>query len=94
MVILTERAAAAIHDLTEQPDAPDGAGLRIATDVTRGSLNLSLAATPSAGDAVVEAAGARLFLDPDAALVLNDKALDVGTGADGQMTFTVAEQSG
>ncbi|WP_432984084.1 adhesin [Dactylosporangium sp. CA-233914] len=94
MVVLTERAVAAIHDLTDRPDAPEGTGLRIATDASRGSLNLSLAPTPSAGDAVVEAVGARLFLDPDAAMILNDKALDAGTDANGQVTFTVAEQSG
>ncbi len=94
MVVLTEHAVSAIHNLTERPDAPDGTGLRIAADATRGSLTLSLAAAPSAGDAVVEAAGARLFLDPDAAIILDDKALDAGTDADGQVSFTIAEQSG
>jgi iron-sulfur cluster assembly protein len=94
MVILTDHAVGAIHALTEQPEAPEGAGLRITTDPARGALTLSLAATPAQGDAVVESAGARLFLDPDAAMALDDKTLDARTDTDGQVRFSVADQPG
>jgi Fe-S cluster assembly iron-binding protein IscA len=94
MVTLTDHAVTAINNLTQQPDAPGGAGVRIAPDAPGGSLTLSVAATPSDGDAVVESAGARLFLAPDAAMVLDDKALDARTDAEGQVSFTIAELPG
>jgi iron-sulfur cluster assembly protein len=94
MVTLTDHAIDAIQNLTERPDAPEGGGLRIATDDTRGSLQLSLAPTPAAGDAVVESGGARLFLDNNAAAMLNDRTLDARTDPDGQVVFTLAEPFG
>ncbi|MFG2044016.1 adhesin [Dactylosporangium sp. NPDC048998] len=89
MVLLTDNAVIAIQSLTTQPGAPEGGGLRIAADETRASLTLSLASSPAQGDAVVEASGARLFLDPTATEVLNDKTLDAGADNEGQIEFTV-----
>jgi iron-sulfur cluster assembly protein len=91
MVTLTNNAATAIRNLTDQPDIPAGAGLRMAPAAGRGSLTLSLAAAPTEGDAVVESDGALLFLDPDVADVLGDKTVDAGTDPDGQWNFTIAE---
>jgi Fe-S cluster assembly iron-binding protein IscA len=94
MVTLTDHAATAIRAITDNADVPEGAGLRIASDVAAGSLTVTVSPTPAAGDAVVESSGARLFLDEDAATALDDKALDASTDADGQVMFTVADQPG
>lgn len=89
MVLLTDNAVMAIQALTTQSGASEGGGLRIAADETRGSLRLSLASSPAQDDAVVEASGARLFLDQTATEVLNDKTLDAGADNEGQIEFTV-----
>jgi Fe-S cluster assembly iron-binding protein IscA len=94
MLTVTDNAVAAIRSLTDQPEVPDGTGLRIATDPTAGSLQLSLAPEPHEGDQVVDSSGARLFLDTDAALLLNDKALDASVDDQGTVQFALAEQPG
>lgn len=91
MVIVSDHAATAIRDLTHQPQTPPGAGLRIAADAGQQRLALSVAAGPAEDDAVIETGGALLFLDPQAASALDDKALDAQTDADGQVRFTVEE---
>jgi len=90
MVTMTENAATAIRTLTDQPNIPAGAGLRMAP-ADSGSLGLSLAPAAMEGDAVVESSGALLFLDPEAAAVLGDKTIDAETTPDGQLNFTVVE---
>lgn len=94
MLTVTDNAAAAIRSLTSQPDIPDGAGLRIAADQSAGALQLSVAPAPEQGDQVVADAGARLFLDTDAALLLDDKALDATMDEQGGIQFALAEQPG
>lgn len=94
MLTVTDNAVAAIRSLTDQPEVPDGAGLRIATDPNAGSLQLSLSPEPQEGDQVVDSAGARLFLDNDAALLLDDKALDASVDDQGTVQFALAEQPG
>jgi iron-sulfur cluster assembly protein len=92
MLAVTDNAATAIRDITSQEAVPPGAGLRIATDETGASLTLSLVAEPFEGDQVVDASGARLFLDADAALLLDDKELDVTVDPSGDVQFAVADQ--
>jgi iron-sulfur cluster assembly protein len=94
MLILTDNAATAVRGLTHQPDAPDGSGLRIATDPAREALTLTVTPQPWSGDQVVDTAGARLFLDSEAATMLEDKALDATTDGAGWVKFTVAEHPG
>ena len=94
MLTLTTQAAAEIRNLIEQPEVPEGGGLRIANDATAGSLTLSLAALPAEDDEVLDTSGARLFLDPQAAVLLDDKTLDVVPDPEGSVQFTIAEQSG
>lgn len=88
---LTENAVLVIRDLTAQQAAPEGAGLRIATDLAAGSLTLALAEQPVQGDQVVDESGARIFLDADAAQLLDDKALDAAVDAEGTVQFGFAE---
>jgi iron-sulfur cluster assembly protein len=94
MLTVTDNAVAAIISITDQDAVPDGAGLRLASDVDAGSLALSLAPEPEDGDVVVDASGARVFLDPPAAELLDDKALDARVDAEGNVQFTVADADG
>ncbi len=93
MLAVTDNALAAIRSLTAQQRVPDGAGLRIATDPSAGSLTLSLAPEPEDGDQVLDAPGARLFLEAQAAELLDDKALDAAVEPGGAVQFAIAEQS-
>jgi iron-sulfur cluster assembly protein len=92
MLALTHNAVLVIRDLAAQQEVPSGAGLRIASDPAAGSLTLALAAQPERGDQVVDADGARIFLDPQAAEILDDKALDAVVDEQGAVQFGVAEQ--
>lgn len=94
MLAVTENASAVIRDLTEQQTVPAGSGLRIATDPQAGSLTLTLAPQPETGDQVLDAAGARLFLDAAAAALLDDKALDAAVDGQGAVEFAVSDQAG
>jgi Fe-S cluster assembly iron-binding protein IscA len=68
--------------------------LRIATDPAGAALTLTLAEEPAQGDQVVDSAGARIFLDSEAAQLLDDKALDAAVNPQGGVQFAVAEQPG
>jgi Fe-S cluster assembly iron-binding protein IscA len=92
MLTLTENAVAVIRNLTDQQEVPDGAGLRIATDPSAGALTLSLAEAPLDGDEVLDKSGARLFLDAEAATLLDDKALDAAVDPQGAVQFGFAER--
>jgi iron-sulfur cluster assembly protein len=94
MLTLTDNAVLAIRDLTTQETVPEGAGLRIATDPAGAALTLTLAEEPAQGDQVVDSAGARIFLDSEAAQLLDDKALDAAVDPQGGVQFAVAEQPG
>ncbi|MEV0727656.1 MULTISPECIES: adhesin [Polymorphospora] len=92
MLTLTDNAVTVIRDLTTQQEVPEGAGLRIATDTSAGALTLGLADQPAQGDQVVDDSGARIFLDPEAAQILDDKALDASVDAQGGVQFGITEQ--
>lgn len=94
MLTLTDGATTEIRNLiTNNPEVPDDAGVRIASTPDGASLNLSLAATPAEGDAVLDNGGARVFLEPTAAQLLDDKTLDAGVDGHGQVQFALAEQA-
>lgn len=92
MLAVTDNAATVIRDLTAQGAVAEGSGLRIAADAIEGSLTLSLVPEPLEGDQVLDAAGARLFLDSDAAIMLEDKELDAAVDPAGSVQFAVGEQ--
>jgi iron-sulfur cluster assembly protein len=96
MLVLTEAAAEVVKSVTETPQAPDGTGLRITQSGpgSTSSLELAAAAQPGDNDQVVEAAGARVFLDPLAAAYLDDKVLDAEVDAQGKVHFTLGRQPG
>jgi iron-sulfur cluster assembly protein len=95
MLVLTEAAAEVVKSVIDTPQAPDGTGLRITQsgeEPTASALELAAAAEPGVNDQVVEAAGARVFLDPQAAAYLDDKVLDAQVDAQGQVRFMLGTQ--
>lgn len=93
MLSLTASATSEIRKLIDNQDVPVGSGIRIAADPSAGGLSLSLALSPAEHDAVVEDRGVRVFLDPQAAELLDDKALDAGTDDSGQVRFDISDQA-
>ena len=74
MLTLTENAQTAVRTLMQDPQAPERAGLRLAPG-TEG-LELMLVAEPVAGDALIDDAGARVYVEPQAAQLLEEQTLD------------------
>lgn len=86
MVTMTEHAVDAIRSMSGDPSS----GLRITGGQPDNRLTLTMEPGPIEGDAVVETAGARLFLDPVAAAILDDKELDAQSDQTGAVRFTVS----
>jgi iron-sulfur cluster assembly protein len=96
MLVLTEAAAEVVKSVTSTPQAPDGAGLRIASPEPEpqspGALQVSATAGPAENDQVIEAAGARVFVEPQAAVYLEDKILDARVDEQGNAHFSLGMQ--
>lgn len=96
MLAITDAAAQAISALTSQDDNQETAGLRFAVQDQPEEgprLSLSVAEQPEAGDQVLGTeSGARVFLEPQANQLLDDKLLDVQPDAQGQLSFAVMPQ--
>jgi iron-sulfur cluster assembly protein len=90
MLMLTQNATKVIGALVDNPEMPDGGGLRIATAPE--GLTVAPAEVPEPGDQVVEDQAARVFLETDAALALDDKVLDAQVDDSGQVQFLLGEQ--
>jgi iron-sulfur cluster assembly protein len=97
MLVLTEAAAEAVKSITSTSQAPAEAGLRIASNTpepgTPAALQVSTTAAPAKDDQVVEAAGARVFLEPQAAIYLEDKVLDAQVDEQGEAHFALGVQA-
>ncbi len=94
MLTLTESAVTAIRNLTSQPELPADTGLRIMSQDEGGpSFQVTLAENPLAGDQVIETSGARVFLEPGAAVALDDKSLDAQVDDQVTVAFTLADQA-
>ena len=74
MLTLTNHAQDAVRTLTKDPQAPERAGLRIAAG--NQGLELMLVAEPAPGDALIDDDGARVFLESQAANLLDERTLD------------------
>ena len=95
MLVLTEAAAEVVKSVTSVPQATAGAGLRIASSgepENPEALQVTAAAAPVEDDQVIEAAGARVFLEPQAAAYLEDKVLDAQVDEEGQAHFSLGVQ--
>ncbi len=90
MLAVTDRASVAICEILGEPSAQSGAGLRISSDPLANTVRLSVSAGPQDGDAVVEANGARVFIESRIAPLLDDKALDVEPDSTGDVQFSLS----
>ena len=95
MLTITHEAAEAIDAVVHSaPDVPDNAGLRIARGVApdgQEGLQLSVTEGPAPDDAVVEAEGTHVFLESEAAALLDDKVLDAKVEGE-QVGFLLRDQ--
>ncbi|MEW2328946.1 iron-sulfur cluster biosynthesis family protein [Micromonospora chersina] len=92
MLTMTENAILVIRDLANQQDVAEAGGLRIAADTDAGSLSIELVEQPIQGDQVVDNQGARIFLDSDAAELLNDTSVDATVDDEGIVQFGFTEK--
>jgi iron-sulfur cluster assembly protein len=93
MLVVTEQATTVILQLVDRPEMPDDAGLRIAS-TEPGNPKLTVTTdTPEEGDQVVESNGARVYLEPESAQLLDDKILDARVDDSGGVQFLVGAQS-
>ena len=91
MLILTDNATAVVKGIADQ--LPEASGLRITGGpATDPSLEVSPAPAAEPGDAVVEQEGATVFLDENAALLLDDKVLDARVDEEGRVEFGLGQQ--
>lgn len=91
MLTVTETAQSAIRALSEQAGLPETGGVRLAMDENQGGVQLSLAPEPSAGDQVIEDAGARVFMPAETAALLESQQLDAAPTPEGT-GFTLRAQ--
>jgi Fe-S cluster assembly iron-binding protein IscA len=71
---------------------PDDAGLRIDT-AGESQFSLEIALEPAPGDQVIEEGGARVFVDPDAALILDNAELEARSDGN-QVAFGLTHAAG
>ncbi|WP_309066575.1 Fe-S cluster assembly protein HesB [Microbacterium sp.] len=95
MLTLTENAAMIATTIVAQQSTQPDAGLRIhtsagETDAPR--FAVTVAPTPEPGDAVLEDADLRVFLEQAASEALADKTLDAAVDEQGAVSFTLLPQ--
>ncbi len=95
MLTLTSTAAEAVKTMAgASPELPSESGLRIQAEPTgegQVSFGLTMVESPDVDDQVIEEAGARVFVEPQAAAILEDKILDA-TVVEDRVQFSLAEQ--
>jgi iron-sulfur cluster assembly protein len=72
--------------------APNDRNARRSVDAPPARIETALAPAPQAGDQILDTTGATVFLDSEAAPLLEDKALDATLDDAGRVQFTVAQQ--
>lgn len=93
MLTLTDTASTVVKEIVDRSGAPAGSGLRIdAEDATGTEFAVAIAPAPEERDAIVEQAGARVYLAEEAAQALDDKTLDAHLGEDGRIAFDILPQ--
>jgi len=92
---LTDSAVQAVTHIVASSEADsDTGGLRLAAAQTgdETNLELSVVSMPAEDDEVIEEQGARVFLEQEAASLLDDKVLDAGIEQN-RVAFTIADQA-
>jgi iron-sulfur cluster assembly protein len=99
VLAISEDAATAIRGIVGAAGVPEGAGLRITREVNtdeggepRTDLRLSVVAAPQEGDEILQEE--HVFIDPDAAELLDDKLLEADfVGDEVQFSLDVQAES-
>ena len=94
LLALTDNAVEAVRDIVSSSDeASETSGLRMVAqpEGTQANFQLSVVPLPAEDDEVIDEQGARVFLEPKAASLLDDKVLDASVEQD-QVAFTIADQ--
>ncbi|HET6170983.1 MAG TPA: iron-sulfur cluster biosynthesis family protein [Gaiellales bacterium] len=94
MLALTDRAVEAVRGIVASADdGSETSGLRLTADQegTEASFRLRVVALPAEDDQVIEEDGARVFVEAEAASLLDDKVLDANVDHN-QVAFTVMER--
>jgi iron-sulfur cluster assembly protein len=93
VLTLTDRAAETIRVLTSQPGVPAETGLRMSLpEGSDGALMLSLEPRQPQ-DEVIEDGGALVFIEQDAATIVEDRELDGQLDDQGQASFMLGSQA-
>ncbi|HET8778442.1 MAG TPA: iron-sulfur cluster assembly accessory protein [Agromyces sp.] len=93
MLTLTDTASTVVKEIVSRSGGPDGAGLRInAENPEATEFAVEIVPTPEERDAIVEQAGARVYLGETAAVALDDKTLDARVADDGRVAFDIVAQ--
>ena len=94
LLALTDNAVEAVKTIVSSSDEPsETSGLRVVAELTETQTNLQLSVVtlPAEDDEVIEEQGVRVFLEQEAASLLDDKVLDA-TVEQNQVAFTIADQ--
>ncbi|WP_435768725.1 Fe-S cluster assembly protein HesB [Nocardioides sp. SYSU DS0651] len=91
MLTLTENACTIVKQITDAPDAPESAGLRISG--APDGFSLSASPQPEAGDQVVEQDGATVYIDSGAAELVDAMVRDAGVDDSGNLQFGLLAQA-
>ena len=95
LLALTDNAVEAVKNIVSSSDeTSETGGLRLVAERAgaQANLQLSVVPLPAEDDEVIEEQGARVFLEPEAASLLDDKVLDASVEQD-QVAFTIADQN-
>jgi len=95
LLALTDNAVEAVEQIVSSSDVDSEIrGMRVVAERagTDTYFHLSIVPLPAEDDEVIEEDGARIFLDPEAASLLDDKVLDVSVEQN-QLAFTIGNQS-
>jgi iron-sulfur cluster assembly protein len=89
---LTDNAVEAVKSIVSS-SGNETSGLRMVAERAGAQANfqLSVVRLPAEDDEVIEERGARVFLEPEAASLLDDKVLDASIEQN-QVAFTLADQ--
>lgn len=94
LLALTDNAVEAVREIVSSSDeASETGGLRMVAERagTQANFQLSVVPLPAEDDEVIDEQGARVFLEQEAASLLDDKVLDASVEQD-QVAFTIADQ--
>jgi iron-sulfur cluster assembly protein len=95
LLALTDSAVQAVTEIVSSSDElSETGGLRMVAEQagTQVNFQLSVVPVPAEDDEVIEEQGARVFLEPDAASLLDDKVLVARLEQD-KVAFTIADQT-